>query len=81
MTFTRAEVENLVVRVQDAFLDTPGLRLSPAQAATFFGLPFAACEGVLGALADARVLAVTPGGGYQRLYPSASPRRSRTQAA
>ena len=83
MTLTRAEVEGLVVRIQGEFLSTPALRLSPGQAAKHFDINAGICESVMSALADARVLAVTTGGGYERFFPrtGAPARGARFQAA
>jgi hypothetical protein len=69
MTPTRANVEALVVRIQDEFLAAPAVRLTLGQVAQRVENDAVACEAVLHALVDARVLAVTPGGSFQRFFP------------
>jgi hypothetical protein len=69
MTPTRANVEALVVRIQDEFLASPAQQLTLGQVANRVENDAAACEAVLHALVDARVLAVTPAGAYQRFFP------------
>jgi len=72
MTATRDRIEELVMQVQADFLDTPRLALTPSSAAELFGADEITCEAVLGALADAHVLAPSRGGAYIRYFPSAS---------
>ena len=81
ITRTRTQVEALVTRIQGEFLDRPHLRLTVPQAARRFGLSTKVCEPVLQTLADARVLAVTPGGAFERFYPKPSARASHSRAA
>jgi hypothetical protein len=69
MRLTRNEAEALVMRIQDEFLETPGLQLTIPQAGQHFGLDGVVCEPVLRVLADARVLAVTPEGAFTRFFP------------
>lgn len=64
---TRGWVQDMVMRIQDAFLDAPSLMLTPAETARRFGLDPAAAAAFLGALADATVLIKTEEGAYQRL--------------
>jgi hypothetical protein len=70
MTPTRANVEALVVRIQDEFLGAPALKLTLGQVANRVETDAPACEAVLHALVDARVLALTPAGSYERFFPT-----------
>ena len=70
MRLTCSQVEAVLTRIQGEFLDTPGLQLTIPQATRHFGLDGAVCEPVLRALAEARVLTVTPEGLFERFYPS-----------
>jgi hypothetical protein len=69
MTASRDQLENLVVRMQQDFLENPRLTLTLADALKRFGAEEATCEAVLGALVDATVLARTPEGVYVRYFP------------
>jgi hypothetical protein len=53
---TREQIGKLVLDVQDAFFDEPGLALTPRQAQQRFDADEATCREVLAVLADARVL-------------------------
>jgi hypothetical protein len=79
MAPTRAQVEGLVVQIQGEFLNTPALRLTLGQVARRVGISADMCEAVLHALVDARVLAVTPSGAYERFFPR--PARAHVRAA
>jgi hypothetical protein len=70
MTATRRRVEDLVLRIQSAFLDSPSLALTQSDAERRFGLDRATCIGVLDALVDGGVLAER-GGIYRRHFPRA----------
>jgi hypothetical protein len=61
------------MRIQGEFLETPELQLTIPQAGRRFGLDDAVCEPILRLLANARVLTITPGGGFKRFFPRASP--------
>jgi len=52
----------LVDRVRSEFIEMPGLRLTPAQAARLWGMDDAACHHVIAALVRAAFLRWTPGG-------------------
>jgi hypothetical protein len=65
----RRRIEDLVVRVQQAFLDAPALRLTVPQARREFSTSEATCEAVLNMLVDAGVLSRTSQGTYVRLFP------------
>ena len=69
MTLSRSELEGLVGRIQAAFLETPALRMTLGEAARYFSLATGVCEAVMNALLDAKVLAVTPSGAYERFFP------------
>jgi len=69
MTFTARQIGSLVLRVQDAFLDSPMLHVTLPQAQREFGMDAFTCHAVLDALVDAHVLARAPGGVYARHVP------------
>ena len=71
MTPTRGWLQDTVMRIQTAFLDTPALTLTPAEAARRFGLDHCTGEAFLNALAEAGVLVKGPDGAYARLIPRA----------
>jgi hypothetical protein len=75
MIATRERLENLVVRVQNSFLEDPHLTLTLPTAEKRFGVDRATCAAVLATLADARVL-VARGGVYRRRFPGPSARRA-----
>ncbi len=68
MTTTR-RIEDLVMRIEGEFLDTPGLMLTVADAQRRFGLDEITCEAVLDALVDSTVLFKTRDRVYGRLFP------------
>ncbi len=72
MTATRSYLEALIIAIQNDFLETPRLALTLSGASERFGVERTACEALLGALVDARVLTKAPGGAYVRYFP---PRR------
>ena len=65
----RRRIQDLVVRMQQAFLDTPALRLTLPQARRRFSTGAAMCEAVLNVLVEAGVLSRTCHGQYIRLIP------------
>ena len=69
MTPGTVNLSALILLVQSEYLDTPGLRLSPSQAARYFGLDRKTCNAVLGTLADAGVIGRAPDGAYVRWFP------------
>jgi len=73
----RRQIQNLVVTLQQAFLDAPALRLTLPDAQQRFAADVKMCEAVLNFLVDAGVLARTPEGQYARRVP---PSTSRTAA-
>ena len=64
----------LVTKIQNDFLDIPGLTLTLSQARKRVGTDERTCEAILGALVDANVLARTPGNSYVRFFPRGSDR-------
>ena len=68
---TRGWVQDMVMRIQTAFLDAPTLTLTPAEAARRFGVDRVAGEAFLGALADAGMLMKRSDGAYARPNPGA----------
>ncbi|HET9267952.1 MAG TPA: hypothetical protein VFO31_07295 [Vicinamibacterales bacterium] len=76
MTPTRFEIEALVMRIQDEFLRTSTVRMTLEQIARRFEASVSLCKAVLRVLVDARVLAETPGGVYERFFPQGAARAS-----
>jgi hypothetical protein len=80
MTLTQANVEGLVVKIQDEFLNAPALRLTLGQVADRVEVGASTCEAVLHALVDSRVLAITSAGAYERFFPRPADRTRTTQS-
>ena len=72
MAPTRFEIESLVVRIQQVFLSGRAIRLTLNQIARRVDASISLCKAVLRILVDARVLAETPGGVYERFFPHAT---------
>jgi hypothetical protein len=68
MTATCRWIANLVVRIQNDYLEHPTLTLTLPAAQSRFELDEVTCAGVLGALVDARVL-IKGAGAYRRHFP------------
>jgi hypothetical protein len=66
MAMTCEQIGALVLQVQDAFIHTPGLMLTPRRAQHVFDVEETACRAVLDVLADARVLTKRDDGLYTR---------------
>ena len=83
MTPNRSEIEAVVMQIQAQFMRTPAVRLTLNQIARQVNASVGLCKAVLRVLVDARVLAQTPGGVYERFFPQAAamPRASRASAA
>ena len=64
-----ARIGTLVLRMQSAFLDTPGLTLTAREACERFGVEETVSKAILGVLADAAVLTRTKHGVYSRFFP------------
>ena len=56
------ETHSLVDRVRSEFIEMPGLRLTPAQAARLWGMDDASCHHVIAALVRTAFLRWTPAG-------------------
>ena len=72
MAPTRSEIESLVIRIQQVFLSGRAVRLTLNQIARRVDASIGLCKAVLRILVDARVLAETPGGVYERFIPASS---------
>ena len=72
MAPTRSDIEGLVVRIQEEFLRAPAVRLTLHEIARRLNASAGLCKAVLRVLVDARVIAETPGGVYQRFFPQAA---------
>jgi hypothetical protein len=59
---TAMENHTLVDRVRSEFIEMPGLRLTPAQAARLWGMDDASCQHVISALVRTAFLRWTAGG-------------------
>lgn len=66
---SRGRIEALIRQVQSRFLETPELTLTPSEAQECFGVDEIACDAVMSALVDARVLAKTRDGACVRFFP------------
>jgi hypothetical protein len=56
------ENHSLVERVRNEFIEMPGLRLTPAQAARLWGMDQSSCHSVISTLVTAAFLRWTPTG-------------------
>jgi hypothetical protein len=78
-------IDEVLQRMQEEFIEMPGLRLTASQARRLWGLERDMCDALLGALVDARFLSQTRDGAFVR-EDGAMPtrvtesRRSRTLA-
>ena len=75
MTPTRRHIENLVMRIQNAFLSDPTLALTRLAAQKRFGVDGVTGAGVLEALVDAGVLTIREGT-YRKRFPTGTERRA-----
>lgn len=66
-----AWIGTLVVRMQGAFLDLPGLTLTAREAGQRFDVDETTSQAILGVLAEAGVLNRTKHGVYSRYFPQA----------
>jgi hypothetical protein len=60
-------IDEVLQRIQGEYLEMPGLRLTPAQAQRLWGLERDVCDALLGALVDAKFLALTRDGAFVRM--------------
>ena len=65
----RRQIEDLLMRIEGKFLDTPGLRLTVSEAKRRFGADEITCEAILDALVDSEVLFKTRDRVYGRFFP------------
>jgi hypothetical protein len=65
----RRQIEELLMRIEGAFLESPGLKLTVAEAERRFGADEITCQAVLDALVDSAVLFQTRDHVYGRLFP------------
>ena len=75
MTLTRDRLEDLLIRIQNDFLDQPRLALTSPEAQQRFGIDEFTCTGVFRALVDAHVLAVREGT-YRKLFHQSTAQRA-----
>jgi hypothetical protein len=75
MIATHRNIENLVMRIQSAFLYDPALTLTLPAAQAQFGIDSVTGLGVLEALVEAGVLTVQDGS-YRRYFPGLLERRA-----
>ena len=75
MTPTRDRLENLVIRIQNDFLDHPTLALTSPMAQKRFGIDEHTCLGVFDALVEAHVLGVQ-GETYRKLFHGRNAQRA-----
>ena len=73
-TDRRRRIQDLVVRMQQAFLDAPAFKLTLPQARRRFATSAATCEVVLNVLVEAGVLSRTSQGQYVRHFPRSTRR-------
>ena len=69
MRLSCGRIAALVTKIQNDFLDIPGLTLTLSQVRTRVGTDESTCEAILNTLVDANVLARTPGNSYVRFFP------------
>lgn len=69
MTATRERITEILLRIQGAFLDTPGLALTRKDARLLFGVDDVTCTAILNTLVESHVLERTPDGKYVRYFP------------
>lgn len=74
------QVEDLLMEIQDAFLDAPELELTLSDAQRRFGLDGQTCRELLGTLVETGVLMRTDDGRYVRFFPRLARRSLRTPA-
>lgn len=62
-------IAETLLRIQNGFLDTPGLTVTTREAAMLFGVDDITCVAILKALVEAHVLKRTRTGSYVREFP------------
>jgi hypothetical protein len=81
MTPSCTRISGLIMRVQNDYLETPGLTLTLHDARRRFGVDEIMCRAILEVLVDAGVLARTLKGTYVRFFPRLVPRTARGSAS
>ena len=69
MTVSCGQLGDLVLRMQDDFLEIPGLTLTLEEAERRFALDAVTCDAVLATLAQAKVLTRNGDRAYRRHFP------------
>ena len=69
MTVSCGQMGDLVMRMQDDFLEIPGLTLTLEEAERRFGVDAVTCDAVLTTLAEANVLTRNGDRAYRRHFP------------
>ena len=69
MTASGNRIQDLVMRMQGEFLETPGLTLKIDDAERRFGVDETTCDAVLTVLVEANVLTRNRDGAYARFFP------------
>jgi hypothetical protein len=64
-------IGELVIRIQEHFLDTPHLAVTSSQPRAQLAVDADTCEAILASLADAEVLTRSRGGHFVRHFPQA----------
>ena len=62
----------LITRIQDAFLDIPGLSMTFEQAQRLFRIDRATCQALFDLLVESAVVKRTPDGAFVRFLPHAA---------
>lgn len=65
-------IGQLITKIQNDFLEAPGLRLAAREAEQRFGIDSRTREAIFAVLADAQVLTTDRQGAYVRNFPRAS---------
>jgi hypothetical protein len=81
MTVSCGQMGDLVMRMQDDFLEIPGLTLTLQDAVRRFGVDAVTCDAVLTTLAEANVLTTNGGATYRRHFPLLACRWAKATAA
>lgn len=77
MIRTCDELQELVIHIEQAFLDDPSLALTHAHAAAWFGVDEITCAAVLGKLIEAGIVAKSCEGAYVAWFPRLAATRFR----
>jgi hypothetical protein len=69
MTASSKRITDILLKIQDAFLDTPGLAITLREATLLFGVDELTCAAILRTLVESNVLTRTRAGNYVRQFP------------